>query len=376
MLGAKRKLTIKTTHGEIKTPAFLPDATYGSINSVHFSDAKSVGVEELVSTTLHLEQKLGSDYLQEFGGLHEFYNWERPILSDSGGFQVFSLIHRRPNKNNYINDHGAYFKDPVRGDLHELTPESSLEIQHKLGTDIRVVLDEPLAFGADKNKNLESIERTTKWAERSKNQFLKLANVSKNDFDSYSATEPSDKPLRPLLGGVFQGSDNYELRKRSLSELIEIGFDTYNFGGLPLKEDGRLDLELSEIMADLIPEDKIRYAMGIGTPDDIIALAKMGWDLFDCVLPTRNARHGNLYVPLGEGDQDFENYSVLHLRSSKYKFSKDPIASDVPAELSGVTRAYLRHLLRIKEPAGYRLATMYNLYFYNKIIKNLREDKI
>lgn len=364
-----RRQEITTNHGTIQTPAFLPDATYGSINSVSFSDAKSAGVEEIVTTTLHLELKLGSEYIKSFGGLHKFFNWDRPILTDSGGFQVFSLIHRRGSKENKITEEGAHFKDFTNGKTHLLSPESSQQIQHNLGSDIRVVLDEPLSLQADHDTNLSSVKRTSEWARRSKQEFLKLNNLSETDFNSGNRN-------RPLLGGVVQGGADRELRKRSADELIEIGFDTYNFGGLPLRDDGKLDLELSQDLVEMLPKDKIRYAMGIGTPDDIVNLSKMGWDLFDCVLPTRNARHGYLYVPKGEGDVDYENYSVLHLKAKRYEFSEEAIASSTHPALEGVSRAYLRYLIRIDEPSGFRLATLHNLHFYSKILADLRTENL
>ncbi len=353
-----RQKIIKTNHGEIHTPAFLPDATYGSINSLSFKDCNLADVKEIVTTTMHLELKLGSEYIEKMGGLHKFFNWNRPILTDSGGFQVFSLIHRRGNKKNKITDLGAEFVDPATGSKFLLTPENSQQIQNRLGSDIRVVLDEPQGLGASHEQALESVVRTTSWAKRSKEEFQRLNTQT------------------VLLGGVIQGGGILELRKRSALELMEIGFDTYNFGGLPILPDGSLDLELSKYLVDLLPEDKIRYAMGIGTPDDIVNLAKMGWDLFDCVLPTRNARHGYLFVPKGEGDKDYDNYSVMHLKSERYKYADIPIASDIPDELKNVSRAYLRHLIRIKEPAGFRLATINNLYFYSQITKKLRNGQI
>lgn len=364
-----RKLDIHTAHGVIKTPAFLPDATYGAINSLSFTDAKSAGVEEIVTTTLHLELKLGSEYIEKYGGLHRFLNWDRPILTDSGGFQVFSLIHRKPNRYNYINDEAAHFKDYANGSVHSLSPESSQVIQHRLGSDIRVVLDEPLALNADNKMNLESVKRTTEWAKRSKTEFMKLHSL---DDTAFNVPIFFRNLRRPLLGAVVQGAGDYALRKRSAEELSAIGFDSYNFGGMPLKFDGSLDLELSEYLVRLLPEDKIRYAMGVGTPDDIVALAHMGWDLFDCVLPTRNARHGYLYVPLGEGDQDYKHYSVLHIKSERYKFSDVPVSTNTHPALEGVSRAYLRHLIRTKEPAGFRLATLNNLHFYSNLLASLR----
>lgn len=354
-----RNLKIKTRHGEIKTPTFLPDATYGAISTLSFKDSKAAGVEELVTTTLHLEQKLGSDYIADYGGLHKFFGWDRPILTDSGGFQVFSLIHRRGNKLNKITDKGAQFKDPVTGSLFELSPEKSLQIQAKLDSDIRVVLDEPLGLENTPEKNLESVERTTAWAARSRKEF--------------NSNEHNDGVL---LGAVVQGGGDRELRRRSANELIELGFDMYNYGGFPIKPDGSLDQELSEYLANLLPKNKPRYAMGIGTPDDIRSLADMGWDLFDCVLPTRNARHGYLYVPKGEGDADFGSYSVVHIKSERYKLDENPISSLAKnhPELAGISRAYLRHLVRLREPAGLRLATISNLFFYSELMRELRGE--
>lgn len=369
---------ILTKHGLITTPAFLPDATYGSINSVSFADAKSAGVEEIVTTTLHLELKLGADYISKFGGLHKFFNWDRPILTDSGGFQVFSLIHRRGNKQNKITAAGAEFVDPVTGTKYLLTPELSQEIQHKLGSDIRVVLDEPLSLEASTAANIESVVHTTDWARRAKQKFLELNSITAQEFASTplwsNTNSPTEKASRPLLTAVVQGAGDRQLRKRSANELQEIGFDGYNFGGLPLTPEGSLDLELSEYLVNLLPEGKIRYAMGIGTPDDMIALAHMGWDIFDCVMPTRNARHGYLFVPLGEGDVDYKNYSVLHLKSERYKFSDEPIASVTHPALENVSRAYLRHLIRVKETVGFRLATLHNLQFYSQTMLSLRKS--
>lgn len=367
-----RRNKIHTLHGIINTPAFLPDATYGAINSLSFADAASAGVKEIVTTTLHLELKLGSQYIEQFGGLHKFFGWQRPILTDSGGFQVFSLIHRRPNQHNFLDEQAAHFKDYASGSVYSLSPEISQQIQHRLGSDIRVVLDEPLALSAGSEANLASVARTTAWAQRAQTEFLNLTQQAKTIFDSTSLNRELN---RPLLTAVVQGAGDFKLRKRSAEELIALGFDGYNFGGLSLKPDGSLDLELSEYLVNLLPADKIRYAMGVGTPDDIIALAKLGWDLFDCVLPSRNARHGYLFVPKGEGDLDFNHYSALHIKAERYKFADQPIASNTHPALKNISRAYLRHLIRVKEPAGFRLATLHNLYFYSQILTSLRSEQ-
>jgi len=385
-----RKRKIKTKHGVIQTPAFLPDATYGSIKSISFDDAKNVGIKELVTTTLHIENKLGSEYIKKFGGIHKFFGWNRPILTDSGGFQVFSLIHaarkkagKRAELNNKITDAGCSFINPDNGQTKFLSPEISQIIQFNLGADIVTALDEPTQRDAPLSVLKKGIRRNTQWAKRSKKKFLELHDLSENDFD-----DPKIK--RPLIGAVIQGGNNFKLREESAKQLIDIGFDMYNFGGVPLhnrlswKNDANKGFfnELLTSVAELIPEDKIRYAMGVGTPDDIIFCVQNGWDIFDTVLPTRNARHGYLYVDMGKGenhkikDKHTISYDVIHIKAKKYEFDERAISENCDCEAcgeNGVTRAYLRHLIRIKEPAGFRLATIHNLHFYSKLMLQLRK---
>lgn len=369
-----RKLKISTPHGEMHTPLFMPDATYGAVQYASNQDLQNNGVNELVTTTLHLEQKLDSKYVKEFGGLHGFMHWDRPILTDSGGFQVFSLVHRNQSKDNHITDAGCSFIDYKTGKYNFLSPEVSQIIQHNLNSDIRVVLDEPV-LEADSTKAIkESIRRTTLWAKRSKAEFLRQLGLTENDFNN-------PKIKRPLLCAVIQGANSFEHRKQSAEELIEIGFDVYGFGGIPVKQklQWRLDSrarfyhELIEYVAKLIPEDKVRYGLGIGSPDDLIFAANADWDIFDCVLPTRNARHGYLYVSKGNGDKDFESYSVLHIKTELYKNDSGPVDPECDCECcSSVSRAYLRHLIRIHEGTGLRLATIHNLRYFSKVMQQLR----
>ncbi|MFQ5493400.1 MAG: tRNA-guanine transglycosylase [Candidatus Dojkabacteria bacterium] len=372
----KRKLKLSTAHGTVNTPVFMPDATYGTIHNVSFKDAAAAGVREIVTTTLHIEQKLGSEYIRDFGGVHRFFGWNRPVLTDSGGFQVFSLIHRTKNKKNLITDAGASFQDFKTGDFNFLSPERSQLIQHNLGSDIRVVLDEPVIEDDSLSAIKKSVDRTTMWAEQSKQAFLKLLRLTKGDFD-----DPKIK--RPMLTAVVQGANNFKERKRSAEALIEIGFDVYGFGGLPLrnKESWRTDApegfyhELIEYVASLLPEDKVRYGLGIGTPDDLEYAYNVGWDIFDSVLPTRNARHGYLYVHRGEGDTHYKIYDVLHIKTERYKFDEGPVDSKCDCECcSTVSRAYLRHLMRIGNGAGKRLATIHNLAFYSSVMDSLRKQ--
>lgn len=355
--------TIKTKHGNIELPAFLPDATYGSINSTSFSDAKESGINEIVTTTLHIELNLGSDYIKEYGGLHKFFKWDRPILTDSGGFQVLSLIHNSKIKGNKITEEGCFFKNPKNGDSIILTPEKSQQIQHNLGSDIRIVLDEPTPPNLETKRLEESVKRTTSWAKRSKIEFLRLHNLTEEQFN-----DPINNP-RPLLMAVVQGGNNFDLRKRSYTELAEIGFDGYNWGGATY-EDGKFYSELGAMMGEMIDKEKIAYAMGVGTPDDILECIDYGWDMFDCVLPTRNARHGYIYVNKGVGDIDYKNFGVMHLKNEMYKFDEKPIEEHCQCKAcKTASRAYIRYLIKIQEPAGFQLATIHNLHFYAELMK-------
>lgn len=373
-----RSWEIETPHGKITTPIFMPDATYGVVNALSSNDLEHTKTEALVTTTLHIEQKLSSEYINQFNGLHNFMNWKRPILTDSGGFQVFSLINRQKDSKNIISDAGCSFKNPFEGSYNFLSPENSQSIQHNLNSDIRVVLDEPVIEDGSLANIKKSVKRTTLWAKRSKEMFLKLNNLTEKDFNN-----PSIK--RPLLCAVIQGGNNFKYREISAGELIEIGFDIYGFGGLPLhdkhswKEDAPTGFykDLIAFVAGLIPEDKIRYGLGIGNPDNLKFAIEKGWDIFDCVLPTRNARHSYLYVGKGKGDVQYENYDVMHIKSSRYKNDDSPIDEHCGClACSEISRAYLRYLLHIKSPTGYRYATIHNLFFFNKFIQDIKNAQV
>lgn len=384
----------------------MPDATYGSIRTASFPDIEKAGIEQIVTTTLHLEQKIGSQYIKKMGGIHKFFNWDRPILTDSGGWQVFSLINRpstplrrtkirdlkdsskqevmskngKRKSGNFITDLGCTFIDPENGDSALLTPESSLTIQFNLGADIMTVLDNPVIGDASLHDRKESVRITTNWAERSKKRFDELVTRENLSIDE----------IKPLLGCVIQGADDFKLRKQSAEELLSLDFDLYNFGGIPTMSEVTWKTnhptgfykEMLHYVSELIPSDKIKYAMGVGQPEDIAFCVEVGWDLFDTVLPTRNARHGYLYVSAGQGDADKQytsidrkkakDYSLLHLKSERYKYDERPVDENCDCECcQTVSRAYLRHLIRIKEPAGQRLTTIHNLRFYAKWVEGL-----
>jgi queuine tRNA-ribosyltransferase len=370
-----RKFNINTLHGQLVTPYFLPDATYGTIHSLGYEDLDQIGIGGIVTTTLHIEQKLGSDYIQSLGGMHNLIKWQHPILTDSGGFQVFSLIHRnKENKHNRITDAGCSFIDYATGDFNFLSPEQSQFIQHKIGSDIRVVLDEPVIEDDSLHKIKKSVIRTTEWAKRSKTAFLELLHLTENDFNNPEIP-------RPLLTAVIQGGNNFQQRKASAEALAEIGFDIYGFGGIPKhdklswKEDASQGFyhELISYVANLIPIDKIRYGLGIGSPDDLEFAVKAGWDIFDTVLPTRNARHGYLYVHKGQGDREFKSYDVIHIKSLRYQNDNGPIDEHCQClACKTVSRAFLRYLIRIQSPTGYRYATIHNLSFYRETMDRIK----
>ncbi|MEI7579082.1 MAG: tRNA guanosine(34) transglycosylase Tgt [bacterium] len=370
-----RQGTIATSHGEIIFPTFMPDATYGTVQNLSWNDLKATGVREIVTTALHLEQKAGSQNIEKNGGFHQFTGWDRPVLTDSGGFQVFSLIYRSDNKDNHITEAGCSFRDYTNGQYNFLTPEISQVIQHNLKSDIRLVLDIPINEDSSLSHIKESVARNTRWAKRSKDFFLKLNNLTENDFNN-----PQLK--RPLLGAIVQGANNFQYREQSAKELIEIGFDLYCFGGLPLhhklhwnyKAPQGFHEDLVSFVASLLPKDKIRYAMGLGSPDDLIYATKTGWDLFDTVIPSRNARHGYLFVSSGAGDESYKSYDVLHIRSLRYKDDDLPVDPHCQCETCRTTsRKYLRYLIKIKSSVGFRLATIHNLTYYMKTMEKIRK---
>ncbi|MEO6728372.1 MAG: tRNA guanosine(34) transglycosylase Tgt [Candidatus Dojkabacteria bacterium] len=372
------KNEIKTKHGNINLPAFMPDATYGSIKSISFKDATDSGVKEIVTTTMHIEQNIGSEFIKDFGGIHKFFGWNRPILTDSGGWQVFSLIQRtKGNSKNFITEAGCSFIDSNNGQQFLLTPESSMQIQFNLGSDLMTVLDDPILGDASFAERKECVRINTVWAKRAKQKYIDLT-------PTLSLKGEGD---HPLLGSVIQGGNDYELRKQSANELLELDFDIYNFGGLPLhtpvswkseSEEGFFH-DILKYVSDLIPDNKYKYAMGVGQPTDIAYCVDVGWDLFDTVLPTRNARHGYLYVSEGQGE-DTKRYKKLShdvIRIKKELYEKDdrPIDETCSCEAcSTVSRAYLRHLIRINEPAGFRLATIHNLTFYSKWMEDIKQQ--
>ncbi|MFC1780276.1 tRNA guanosine(34) transglycosylase Tgt [Patescibacteria group bacterium] len=353
-----RKGVIKTLHGDIITPAFLPDATYGAVKMLSFSDVRKAGINQILSTTLHLHLKPGDKYIKKMGGMHAFFGWDGPILTDSGGWQVFSLIHQ--SGKGKVTEEGAEFVLPDNSERKTLTPEDSINIQANLKSDIFVVLDDPIIGNATKKDNKRAVDITVSWARRAKEEFYRRYQLDDEKFDN------PKKYKRPLLFCVIQGGNYKDLRKDCVEKLIEIGFDGYGYGGILLKDDVKTTREMLKYFAELVPEDKIRYGMGVGKPDDVKFCMENGYDLFDCVVPTRNGRHG----------QCFTSFGSINVKSSRYKYDNRPIDRTCDCEACNngkfplSSRSYLHSLLKQKEVSAMRLCSIHNLRYYSKVVNS------
>ncbi|MCK5061404.1 tRNA guanosine(34) transglycosylase Tgt [Candidatus Parcubacteria bacterium] len=360
---------LKTLHGDIKTPFFMPDATRGVVKCVEGSGVLKAGVKAMVVNTLHLYLQPGMKVIKKAKGIHSFMNWPGPLLSDSGGFQVFSLLHNNP-KMGKITDEGAIFKSPIDGSAHILTPERSIQIQFDLEVDMMVCLDDCPPNDSDNKKLSIAVKRTIAWAGRCKEEFEKQIKKRKIKEDK-----------RPKLFGVIQGGMNKDLRRLCAEALVDIGFDGYGFGARPVDEKGNFLSEILKYTAELIPKDSLRFALGIGTPNDIVKCAGLGWDMFDCVIPTREARHGRLFQNLSPqppllnrrgGEKSF--YTTININNAKFTHNKSSINKNSKLlELREYSLSYLHHLFKISEPLGWRLATLNNLEFYSGLMQNIRQ---
>lgn len=322
----------------VNTPAFMPVGTYGAVKSLAPEELKSLGAEIILGNTFHLMLRPGVDVISKYNGLHKFINWDRPILTDSGGFQIFSLGLLRK-----LTAGGAHFVSPINGSKIFLSPEISMQVQRALGSDIVMVLDECTPFPADFNVARESMQLSLDWALRSK--------IAHGDNPS-------------ALFGIVQGGVHEELREESLSRLMEIGFDGYAIGGLSVGEPKDDMFRILRQLGPKLPADKPHYLMGVGTPGDIIEGVRCGVDMFDCVMPSRNARNGHL----------FTSHGVVRIRNSRYKDDTQPLDAACNCyTCRNYTRAYLHHLDRCREMLGARLNTIHNLYFYQQLMSQLRD---
>jgi queuine tRNA-ribosyltransferase len=336
--GQARSGCIETPRGPIRTPAFMPVGTYGTVKAMTPEDVRRTGADILLGNTFHLMLRPGTAVIERHGGLHGFMNWPRPILTDSGGFQVWSLAERRK-----ISEQGVTFASPVDGATVFMGPEESMAVQRALGSDIVMIFDECTPYPASEDQARESMELSLRWAERSKR-----------------AHEGNGS----ALFGIVQGGMYEAQRLRSAAGLVDIGFDGYAIGGLSVGEPHEERDRVLDFTAPALPVDRPRYLMGVGRPEDIIAGVLRGIDMFDCVMPTRNARNGYLFTSRG----------VLKIRNARYEQDTGPVDPDCGCTTCAhYSRAYLRHLDRCKEMLGSHLMTLHNLTFYQDLMRGLRE---
>jgi queuine tRNA-ribosyltransferase len=344
--GDARRGRLTTAHGPVETPVFMPCGTYGTVKGMTPQALDRVGTQVLLGNTFHLMLRPGDGAIRELGGLHQFMQWPGPILTDSGGFQVFSLGELRK-----ISEQGVVFKSPINGDRVTLSPESSMAAQRNLGSDVVMIFDECTPYPATEHEARASMELSLRWAQRSRAAFDTAADAT--------LLETS----RPLLFGIVQGGMYSELRRESLAGLMDVGFDGYAIGGLSV---GEPKAEMDEVLTALTPDLPItqaRYLMGVGTPLDLVRGVELGIDMFDCVLPTRNARNGHAFTSTGP----------VRIRNATHKTDSRPL--DAACECytcSHFSRAYLHHLERCGEMLGAMLMTEHNLYFYHSLMARLR----
>ncbi|MDE3140878.1 MAG: tRNA guanosine(34) transglycosylase Tgt [Pseudomonadota bacterium] len=339
--GAARRGRVQFARGAVETPGFMPVGTYGTVKAMTPADLRGTGAQMVLGNTFHLWLRPGLEVIERCGGLHGFMRWDGPILTDSGGFQVFSLAHRRK-----ISEDGVRFASPVDGRAVFLSPEESMRIQRVLDSDVAMIFDECTPYPASARAAQDSMELSLRWAARSRRAFDEQRNPN-------------------ALFGIVQGGVYPELRQRSAAGLREIGFDGYAVGGLAVGEpEAERERTLDETLP-LLPADRPRYLMGVGRPEDIVAAVRRGVDLFDCVMPTRNARNGFLFTAQG----------TLRIRNARYATDTRPIEEgcDCAACAGGFSRAYLRHLDRCNEILGSILATQHNLRYYQRLMAGLRD---
>ncbi len=336
---------LETPHGTIETPEFMPVGTQATVKALSNEEVKYCGAQIILGNTYHLYLRPGMDVIKNAGGLHKFMSWDGPILTDSGGFQIFSLATLMKAK-----EEGVEFKSHVDGSKHFLTPEDVVRLQFELGSDIMMVLDECLHYPCPKDKAERSLELTNRWAGRSKREFNKRI----TNHESRTTN---------LLFGIVQGSTYPDLRKKSAEELVRIGFDGYAIGGLSVGEPKDLMHEMMENSVKYLPADKPRYAMGIGMPHDFFNAIEMGVDMFDCVVPTRNGRNGAAYT----------NEGRLIIRNGEYSRDLRPLSESCDCLVcKSYSRSYIRHLFNTEEILGLRLTSLHNVYFYVNLLKRIR----
>jgi queuine tRNA-ribosyltransferase len=349
--GRARRGRMTTAHGEVETPAFMPVGTQGAVKGLTHRDLESIGAAILLSNTYHLYLRPGADLIARRGGLHAFIGWQKPILTDSGGYQVFSMAARRT-----VDEEGAHFRSHLDGSAHLLTPESAADIQAQLGSDVAMVLDECLAHPAEEAAARQSMARTLRWASRGRDRFLALRDGL---VPGVTVTNSGQAQF-----GIVQGSVFPHLREESARETVAIGFEAYAIGGLSVGESSEVMYDMVDRTTVSLPEDRPRYLMGAGTPADLVEAVARGVDLFDCVLPTRNARNGQLFTSEGR----------LNIKNARYAEDDrppDPACGCYTCRTA--SRAYLRHLYMAGEINSSTLNTLHNLHFYLDTLGRIRD---
>ena len=337
--GVARRGQLEFDRGSVQTPAFMPVGTYGTVKSVTPEEVRSIGAEILLGNTFHLWLRPGTEIIQAHGDLHDFMHWSGPILTDSGGFQVFSLAKLRK-----IDESGVKFRSPIDGSEVFLNPEESMRIQAALGSDIVMAFDECTPYPATRDEAASSMELSMRWARRCRDAHDELGNIN-------------------ALFGIVQGGMYADLRKASTEALVDIGFPGYAVGGLAVGEEKSLRDQVLEDTVPFLPEDRPRYLMGVGKPEDIVASVARGIDMFDCVLPTRNARNDYIYTETGD----------LRLRNARFRTDTRPIDESCSCyTCKNYSRAYLYHLSKCGEILGSRLNTLHNLHYYQKLMSEIR----
>jgi queuine tRNA-ribosyltransferase len=335
--GAARTGTIAMRRGTIRTPAFMPVGTAATVKAMKPADVRATGADIILGNTYHLMLRPGAERIARLGGLHHFMGWERPILTDSGGYQVMSL-----SDLSKVTEEGVAFRSHLDGSKHMISPERSMEIQTLLGSDIVMAFDELVKTTAGRDAQARAMERSMRWAKRSRDGFDSLANPG-------------------ALFGIQQGALDEDLRRASAEALIEIGFDGYAVGGLAVGEGQEAMFACLDFAPGQLPSDKPRYLMGVGKPDDIVGAVERGIDMFDCVLPTRSGRTGQAFTWDGP----------INIRNAKFAEDRDPIDPESP--VAGWSKAYLHHLVRSDEMLGAMLMTEHNLWFYQRLMQGLRD---
>lgn len=342
-----RTAVIYTARGKVPTPCFMPIATSGAVKTLTSDDLRELKAAMILANTYHLACKPGMAVLRKAGGLHKFMNWQGPILTDSGGYQVFSLAKLRK-----ISSAGVEFQSHFGGMKMFLTPAKAIKIQKIIGSDIMMALDVCAPYPCNFDSAEKAVRQTTEWAEKSLTAFKRPLNIKK----------------RPLLFGIIQGSVFKQLRRKSCQEITALDFDGFAIGGLAVGEPRTKMTEILKYTASFLPEEKPRYLMGVGKPDELLQAVQEGIDMFDCVIPTREARHGRIYINFKK------NYKIIQITNMKFKNDLRPLDENcVCYTCQNYSRAYLRHLFSVQEPLASRLATIHNLHFYLHWMEMIRQ---